>query len=553
MGETEALQVAAKINIPLLAGCLLVFIGIVTYLTYLGSKQTKNQLEYMVAGRRINGWMMALSYAATFISTSAIVGFGGAAGLFGFSLLWLSFFNIFVGIFIAFVFLGAPIRQMSANLGSNSIASFLGDRFQSKFITWFTGLMIFLLMPAYTGAVLIGGARFIQESLQIDYNLALLFLVLLVAFYVGWGGMRGVMYADAFMAIMMIAGMGLLLLKTYSVVGGIAGGHQALTSMSAMVPDNLAQGGHLGWTSMPALGSPVWWTVVSTMVMGVGIGVLAQPQLALRFMTVPNKRALNRALVTGGICIFLFTGTAFMVGPLSNVYFYETFGKVSVAMVNGNIDLIMPAFINAIMPPSYVYLFMITLISACLTTVLGLIHVQSVAFSRDMLATWGIKNANSIKYSRVGVALSALGAAVMAYLLPEGVIARATAFWFGICAAGILPLLLAAVFWRRATRTAAIASVASGYGVAIFGFVFLHSSESAAFGICKALFGVDALLPYPWTAIDPLFYSLPVSAVVLVAVSCFSKQFSREHLNRCFAGLEKPHTAPLAVKQQLEL
>lgn len=552
MGEAETLQMAAQVNIPLLAACLLVFVGIVTYLTYLGSKQTKNQLDYMVAGRQIKGWVMALSYAATFISTSAIVGFGGAAGLFGFNLLWLSFLNIFVGIFIAFVFFGAPIRQMSANLGSNSIASFLGDRYQSKFITWFIGLMIFLLMPAYTGAVLIGGARFIQEALQVDYNLALLFLVFLVAFYVSWGGMRGVMYADAFMAMMMILGMGLLLFKTYSVVGGVVEGHQALTNMSHLVPENLARGGHLGWTSMPAPGSPVWWTVVSTIIMGVGIGVLAQPQLALRFMTVPNRQALNRALVTGGICIFLFTGTAFMVGPLSNVYFYETFGKISVAMANGNIDLIMPAFINAIMPTSYVYLFMITLISACLTTVLGLIHVQSIAFSRDMLATWGVKNADSIKYSRIGVAFGALGAVVLAYALPAGIIARATAFWFGICAAGILPVLLAAIFWRRATRTAAIASVAAGYGVAIFGFVFLHASESTAFGISRALFGVDALLPYPWTVIDPMFYSLPVSALVLVVVSLLTKQFSGEHLDKCFRGLEKQQYTSLPAGKRVE-
>jgi len=548
----EAVQVASQINIPLLTGCLLVFVVIITYLTYLGSKETKNQMDYMVAGRQIKGWVMALSYAATFISTSAIVGFGGAAGLFGFNLLWLSFLNIFMGIFIAFVFFGGPIRQMSANLGSNSIASFLGDRFQSKFITWFIGLMVFLLMPAYTGAVLIGGARFIQEALQVDYNLALLFLVLLVAFYVSWGGMRGVMYADAFMAIMMIMGMGLLLFKTYTVVGGVANGHQALSNLSHLVPENLAQGGHLGWTSMPAFNSPVWWSVISTIVMGVGIGVLAQPQLVLRFMTVPNKQALNQALVTGGICIFLFTGTAFMVGPLSNVYFYETFGKISVAMANGNVDLIMPAFINAIMPTSYVYLFMITLISACLTTVLGLIHVQSIAFSRDMLATWGVKNADSIKYSRIGVALGAIGAAALAYVLPMGIIARATAFWFGICAAGILPILLAAIFWRRATRTAAIASVAAGYGVAIFGFVFLHAAESTPFGISKALFGVDALLPYPWTVIDPLFYSLPVSALVLVVVSFFTKRFSGAHLDKCFRGLAKEPQASLTGKEQFE-
>ncbi len=527
-----------EVNILLLAVILLIFLGIVTYLTYLGSLQTKSAEDYMVGNRQIPGWIMALSYASTFISTSAIIGFGGTAGVFGFSLMWLSFLNIFVGIFLAFVFMGGPIRRMSGNLGANTLASFLGARYDSKFITWFSGLMIFIFMPAYTGVVLIGGGRFIQESLKIDYNIALLMLVILVALYVGWGGMRGVMYADAFMCGVMLLGMMFLLFKTYSIVGGVVGGHQALTDLASQVPENMAAAGHLGWTSMPAAGSAYWWTVISTIVMGVGIGVLAQPQLTLRFMTVPNKRALNRAIVTGGICIFFFTGTAFMVGPLSNVFFHNTTGQIAIAAAGGNTDMIIPAFINAVMPKAFIYLFMITLISACLTTVLGLIHVQSIAFSRDMLPEWGVKTSKSpLLYSRIGVAIGAIAAVIMAYILPISIIARATAFWFGICAAGLLPALLGAIFWKRVTKKAAIWSVALGYGVSIFGFVFLHASESKPFGISQFLFGKEALLPFPWTVVDPLFYSIVVSTVALVAISYFTPQFSKDHVDKCFTGV----------------
>ena len=64
-----------------------------------------------------------------------------------------------------------------------------------------------------------------------------------------------------------------------------------------------------------------WWILVSTIVMGVGIGVLAQPQLIVRFMTVNSKQALNRAVAAGGFFILCMTGVAFTVGALSNVYF----------------------------------------------------------------------------------------------------------------------------------------------------------------------------------------------------------------------------------------
>ena len=84
--------------------------------------------------------------------------------------------------------------------------------------------------------------------------------------------------------------------------------------------------GHQGWTAMPKFGfgdtsNDLWWIVISTITMGVGIGVLAQPQLIVRFMTVKSKRELNKAVLVGGLFILVMTGVAFTVGALSNVYF----------------------------------------------------------------------------------------------------------------------------------------------------------------------------------------------------------------------------------------
>ena len=49
------------------------------YLGFLGYKKTTNTSDYLVGGRQMNPIVMALSYGATFISASAIVGFGGVA------------------------------------------------------------------------------------------------------------------------------------------------------------------------------------------------------------------------------------------------------------------------------------------------------------------------------------------------------------------------------------------------------------------------------------------------------------------------------------------
>jgi solute:Na+ symporter, SSS family len=55
---------------------LIVYMGIMSWLAYYGYKKTVTESDYLVGGRNIHPATMALSYGATFISTSTIVGIG---------------------------------------------------------------------------------------------------------------------------------------------------------------------------------------------------------------------------------------------------------------------------------------------------------------------------------------------------------------------------------------------------------------------------------------------------------------------------------------------
>ena len=335
---------------------IVIYLGVTGYLGWLGYRRTKTAADYMVAGRQVHPFIMALSYGATFISTSAIVGFGGVAGMFGMGLLWLTFCNIFVGIFIAFVCLGGPTRRMGHHLNAHTFPELIGRRFQSKFIQVFAGLVIFVFIPLYAAAVLIGGGQFIATHFRIDYDVALLLLTVIVAAYVIMGGLKGVMYTDALQGSIMFIGMLILLIATYIQVGGVAEGHQQLTALGKE-PSLFGGIGFRGWTAMPEFGwgakvvgektNPdaynLWWIIVSTITLGVGIGVLAQPQLVVRFMTVKSKKQLNRAALVGGVFILIMTGVAFTVGSLSNLYFAqeeEIIGTIVDRTPEGKMDMV---------------------------------------------------------------------------------------------------------------------------------------------------------------------------------------------------------------------
>lgn len=307
---------------------VMAYLLVTGYLGWMGYRGTKTAADYLVAGRKTHPFIMAMSYAATFISTSAIVGFGGVAAMFGMSLLWLVFLNIFVGIFIAFVFLGGPTRRMGHALEAHTFPELLGKRYQSRFIQVAAGLIITCFIPLYAAAVLIGGVEFIVQKFHISWGMGFLILGSIVAAYVVAGGLKSVMYTDALQGSIMIVGMAVLLFSTYYMVGGVTEGHRSLTDMAPMVPASLKAIGHQGWTAMPQFGFgdkkyELWWIVISTITLGVGIGVLAQPQLVVRFMTVKSKRELKRAVLLGGFFILFMPGVAYTVGALSNVYFYK--------------------------------------------------------------------------------------------------------------------------------------------------------------------------------------------------------------------------------------
>ena len=527
---------------------ILLYLGVIFYLGYQAWKKTKESTDYMLAGRQMNPFILAMSYGATFVSTSAIIGFGGVSGMFGMSLLWLTFLTIFVGIFVAMVFFGKRTRRMGLALDCHTFPELLGRRYKSKFIQQFTGVVIFVFIPVYAAAVLIGICRMLEVAFPaISYGAWLLIVTAIVAMYVVTGGLKAVMYTDAFQGSIMAIMMLILVITTYSLLGGVTEAHQALTDMINLVPAKLIKGGMTGWTVGPHLDSPIGLTVYTTIIYGVGIGVLAQPQLAIRYMTVPSDRELNRAVAIGGIFILLLTGVAFVVGALSNVIFYKEFGKISIAMAGGNFDKIIPIYIDKIMPGWFSGLFLVAMFAAAMSTMSSQYHVGGTSLSRDFLEQY-IKVGNSgsdMKLNRLGVTVAVIATLIWAWLLPGGVIARATAFFFGLCAASFLPIYVLGLYWKGMTKIGAKISMVGGFAFSMFWLLFIHVKEAAYIGLCQAVFGKAALVadaaPGSWMWlmqwVDPNVVALPVSLVLAVTISLATRRMEQKHLDLCWDGL----------------
>ena len=155
---------------------------------------------------------------------------------------------------------------------------------------------------------------------------------------------------------------------------------------------------------------------------------------------------------------------------------------------------------------------------------------------------------HTLTITRIGVVVSIVASALLAYIgnqlhLDIGLIAQATAVFFGICAAAFLPVYIGALFVRRLSRKAAVSSILTGSLASFFWIFFVHGKNATTIGLCKLLFGkphlfVDTALA-KLAMVDAVVIAVPLSALVLLVAGLLTRpDIDETHLDKCFDGVK---------------
>lgn len=514
------------VDLPTFCIMAVLFIAVTLALGWYGYRNTKSNEEFLLGRNKATPVIVALSYGATFLSASAVIGFGGQAAVHGASLMWLCFLNLALGVAVAFIVFGNRTRELGRRLGASTFADLLGKIYKSKGIRMFTAIIIVVMMPIYCAAVLKGGVNSLAVITGLDYNLMLLVLSIVVAVYVVYGGIIAVMYNDALQAVIMLAGMITIFAVTIGTLGFDAFQQLSeLTISGAITQTNVLPGAN-GWTVFPTIFSPEWWTVVSTFLLGVGIGALTQPQLAVRFMSSKDSKSLNKSMVIGCVFIFVIVGIAYTCGTLSNLYFFEEHGTNAIQWVTRGTDFIIPTFIMELFHgftfgDLFVSLFLISLISASISTISALMHTIGAAGGYDIYSAILTKRAGkdvdsqSVGINRAVTMVMMVLVVLYCYLMPSDIIAKATSVFMGMTAAALLPAFAHGLYSKRPNKNAAFNSVIAGSVVYLFWALFVNKGTSIFLPICKLLTGNQVLFDGTIMYVDALVVALPVSAVVM--------------------------------------
>jgi len=310
--------------------------------------------------------VQALAYVATYISAVALVGFGGLCYIFGMQMLLIAAGNVWLGTWFVYRYLAWPTRLWQRKLNSKTPAEFLSKAFETPKLQVFLGLISTVLLIIYGSAVFKGAAVMVSGVLPVSTNTALALLVAVVGMSVVWGGLRGVLYTEAFQGLVMIVGVGALLFSLLREVGGPITGLQALAALS---PTEAANNGFLALSNGPAGLNIIFLTIVTS------VGIWAQPQMIQRHFALKSIQETRKAAPLAMLALSVVVGGAYFASALS---------RLILGPGITNPDIVLPTLIHKLLPVFGQQLFALAIVSASLSTASALLHIASGSLGRDV-------------------------------------------------------------------------------------------------------------------------------------------------------------------------
>lgn len=288
----------------------------------------------------------------------------------------------------------------------------------------------------------VGGARLIESLTGLDYTAALFIFAVSVLIYVIIGGFRAVALTDTVQGSIMVIGTVILLIGTIVAGGGI---DQIMTSLVAENPNLVSPFGAEGELT------PLY---VSTFWILIGIGVVGLPQIAVRAMSYKDSKSMHLAIIIGTIAIGTIMFGMHLIGVLAR--------PVIPGIEIG--DKVMPLLTLKVLPPFLAGIVLAAPMAATMSTVNALLMLVSSTVVKDIYLNYIKPTANDREIKRASfVVTTVIGLAVVVFALnPPDLLVWLNLFAFGGLEAVFIWSVVLGLYWQKANKYGAIASMITG-------------------------------------------------------------------------------------------
>ncbi len=487
---------------------MLVYLAVILGLGVWFGRHSNSTKDFFFGGQRFSWWFITMSLVATTVGSYSFVKYSKVAYQYGVSSS-LSYLNDWFWVPL-FLFGWLPIIFFSRVV---SIPEYFERRFgRGARLTVTVMLLIYLI--GYVGINLYTMGKALHYLVGVDVLTAAIGVACFSAVYVTWGGQTSVIVTDLFQGIMLFATGLLILWLGFQYFDGAGGFWSALKPEHRMAFTNLNDD-----PSFSTVG--VFWQDAAA---NTAVFYFLNQGIMMRFLSVKSVNEGKKALIA----------TVAILMPIAAIV-VASGGWIGSAMQSSgmlptDVDPKRVFFIVAdiIAVPGVFGLVMAALTAALMSTVDTLITAVAAVAVNDVYKPYVKSDAPDGHYLKVARYTSIVATLVGIALVPvfdsfDSIYSAHGAFTAAVTPPLVVALLLA-FLWPRFTPTAAVATLAGGFGLVLLSIAFPELVAPFAHGVPRAT-NPDGTLVEGAKAYKFMraFYGLSVSLAIGVIVTFLTK------------------------------
>lgn len=504
-------------------GSVQILIAMVLYMAvviaiglFYAKRANESSDNYLIGGRSLGPWVVAMGAEASDMSGWLLMGLPGVAYWFGLSDAVWTAIGLGIGTYLNWLLVAKRLRTYSHIAGDAiTIPDFFSNRFKEdkKVIMIIAALFILVFFSVYAASCFVTVGKLFSTLFGTKYIYMMIIGALFVVFYTFIGGFLAESASDFMQGIVMIFAL------TTVLIAGIftAGGLSAVIENAKAIPgffdffgiaQPVLEGGvqQIGESGKPLFGEGGSYgllTIISTL--SWGLGYFGMPQVLLKFMAIKksNDLKLSRRIAVVWVAISLTAAVA--IGIIGRVVYPDALLTQS---ASESIFILMST--NSFIP-IFAGIVMAGILAATISSSDSYLLIAASAFSKNIYQGIMKKEATDkqvLHVSRVTLIVLAIVAMVIA-LDENSIIFKVVSFAWAGFGATFGPIMLFSLFWKRTTRTGAIAGMLTGGGM-VFIWKLLLKPMGGVFGIYE------------------LFPAFVLSCLVIYIASLLSEEPSKE-------------------------
>ncbi len=438
---------------------LVAFIAYMAMMLLIGAsymKTGKSTEDYFLGGRKLGGWVVALSAQASDMSGWLLMGLPGSVYALGTGQMWIAV-GLFLGTVANWLIISGRLRRYTI-VANNSLTlpAYFENRFHDKkrILLGISSVVIVIFFLVYTASAFASGGKLFSTVFGCSYHVSLTIGAVIILAYTFMGGFMAVCTTDFIQGMLMLVALVTVPVVAFALMGGNVGPALEQTGVTAANYLNVMKNGENKFSAVEIISQLAW-----------GLGYCGMPHILVRFMAVKNQKELNKSKGIAIIWVALSLAFAVVIGVLGRAYLYPTIlgadgGSTEIVFI----EMIKQVFTVDIRLPIVAGLFLCGILAAIMSTADSQLLVTASSMSEDIYKGIIKKDATEEKVMKIS-RYTVLGVAVLAYLIAwdpnSSIMGLVSNAWAGLGAA-FGPTVLMSLFWKRCNLPGAVAGIASG-------------------------------------------------------------------------------------------